>query len=83
MLSAVPRWPFRSVDQLGPLAHKAAARPLEGGRQMTNLTKIQVQTLSTRELWAILRSTNPMSERFCNELCWTKEELRRRGFALA
>ena len=50
---------------------------------MQNLSKQQVQTLTTRELWAIIRSTNSMTERFANELTWAKAELRRRGFAVA
>lgn len=46
------------------------------------MTKQQIVSLTTKELWAILRSTNALSEKFANELTWTKEELRRRGFAL-
>jgi hypothetical protein len=39
----------------------------------------QIATLETSALWAILRSTNPMTERFANELTWAKAELIRRG----
>lgn len=45
-------------------------------------TREQIQSLPTDQLWAILRSTNSMTEQFCNELTWTKTELRRRGFAV-
>lgn len=47
---------------------------------MQNLSKQAVVTLTTEELWAIVRSTNSMTERFANELTWAKAELRRRGF---
>lgn len=47
------------------------------------MTREQIQCLETRSLWAILRSTNAMTERFANELTWAKTELRRRGFAVA
>jgi len=43
------------------------------------MTKEQIQSLTTRQLWAIVRSTHPMTERFCCELAWAKEELQRRG----
>jgi hypothetical protein len=43
----------------------------------------KIVALQTRQLWAILRSTNSMTERFANELTWAKSELRRRGFAVA
>ena len=46
------------------------------------MTKEAIQSLNTRALWAILRSTNAMTERFANELTWAKAELRRRGFAV-
>jgi hypothetical protein len=49
---------------------------------MQNLTREQIQALTTRELWAIVRSTNGMTERFANELTWAKAELRRRGFVV-
>lgn len=49
---------------------------------MQNLTRAQINGLSTDELWAIVRSTKALSERFCNELTWAKEELRRRGFVV-
>lgn len=44
------------------------------------MTKEQIVSLDTKSLWAILRSTNSMTERFCNELTYAKAELRRRGF---
>jgi hypothetical protein len=44
------------------------------------MTKDHIVSLPTRQLWAILRSTNSMSEKFCNELTWAKAELRRRGY---
>lgn len=43
------------------------------------MSKEQIITLPTKTLWAIVRSTNAMTERFCNELTWAKAELRRRG----
>lgn len=43
------------------------------------MTKEQIQMLSDEALWAIVRSTHPLTERFCNELTWAKAELRRRG----
>lgn len=46
------------------------------------MTKEQIISLETCSLWAILRSTSAMTERFCNELTWAKAELRRRGFAV-
>lgn len=51
------------------------------GREMLNSISFQraeIQALQDRELFAILRSTNPLSERFANELTWAKAELRRR-----
>ena len=42
------------------------------------MTREAIQCLPTKNLLAILRSTNPMSERFCNELTWAKAELKRR-----
>lgn len=47
------------------------------------MTKTEITALSTRQLWAILRSTNAMTVRFANELTWAKAELRRRGFNVA
>jgi hypothetical protein len=47
------------------------------------MTREQIAALNTRALWAILRSTNPLTERFANELSWAKAELRRRGHAIA
>jgi hypothetical protein len=44
------------------------------------MTKDQIVSLSTQDLWAIVRSTNAVTERFANELTWAKAELRRRGF---
>lgn len=49
---------------------------------MRNWNKNEIVVLPTEDLWAIVRSTNPMTERFCNELCWAKNELRRRGYAV-
>lgn len=49
---------------------------------MANLTKEQIVSLPTDRLWAIVRSTNSMTERFCNELTWAKAELKRRGAGL-
>jgi len=46
------------------------------------MSKDQIVALDTKSLWAILRSTNAMTERFANELTWAKEELRRRGHAV-
>jgi hypothetical protein len=46
------------------------------------MCKEDIQALPTRTLWAILRSTNAMTERFCNELTWAKAELRRCGNAV-
>lgn len=46
------------------------------------MTKEAIQSLETAKLWAILRSTNAMTEKFANELTWAKAELRRRGFAV-
>lgn len=46
------------------------------------LCKEDIQSLPTYSLWAILRSTNAMIERFANQLTWAKAELRRRGFAV-
>lgn len=46
------------------------------------MTKDQIVSLDTKTLWAILRSTNSMTERFSNELTWAKAELRRRGVAV-
>ena len=48
-----------------------------------NMTKDAIVSLPTETLWAILRSTSCMTERFCNELTWAKAELRRRGFGVA
>jgi hypothetical protein len=45
--------------------------------------KERIASLPTKQLWAILRSTNSLTERFCNELCYAKQELRRRGFRVA
>lgn len=42
------------------------------------MTRIEIQSLEDQALLAILRSTNPMTERFANELTWTKAELKRR-----
>lgn len=47
------------------------------------MSKEQIVSLTTDDLWAIVRSTNPMTERFANELTWAKAELRRRGYSLA
>ncbi len=47
------------------------------------MTKQAIVSLETPTLWAIIRSTNSMTERFANELTWAKAELRRRGFAVA
>jgi hypothetical protein len=47
------------------------------------MTREQIETLPTPDLWAILRSTNPLTERFANELTWAKAELMRRGFYIA
>lgn len=44
-----------------------------------NSAREQIITLPTKDLWAIIRSTNSMTERFDNELTWAKEELKRRG----
>jgi hypothetical protein len=44
------------------------------------MTREAIQNLPTAALWAIVRSTNSLTERFCNELTWAKAELRRRGF---
>lgn len=41
-----------------------------------------IGAMRTDRLWSILRSTNPLSERFQCQLSWTKAELRRRGFAV-
>lgn len=49
---------------------------------MKNLTREQIVAFETETLWAIVRSTNAMTERFANELTWAKAELRRRGFAV-
>lgn len=49
---------------------------------MRNMNREQIVSLDTDVLWAILRSTHAMTERFANELTWTKAELRRRGFAV-
>lgn len=46
------------------------------------MSKDQIVSLNTDDLWAIIRSTNAMTERFANELTWAKAELRRRGFAV-
>lgn len=43
----------------------------------------QIVSMETDDLWAILRSTNHMSEMFANQLCWAKAELRRRGYSIA
>jgi hypothetical protein len=50
--------------------------------QEFNAIKDRIACLTTRELWAILRSTNSLSERFCYQLTWAKVELRRRGHAV-
>lgn len=42
------------------------------------MTKEAIQSLPNKSLWAILRSTSAMTERFCNELTWAKAELKRR-----
>lgn len=42
------------------------------------MTREQIQCLEDGALWAVLRSTNPMTERFANELTWAKAELKRR-----
>jgi hypothetical protein len=44
------------------------------------MSREQISSLPTRSLWAILRSTNALTEKFCNELTWAKAELRRRGY---
>ena len=49
----------------------------------TDMNREQILTLESRVLWSIVRSTNSLTERFCNELTWAKEELRRRGFSIA
>lgn len=46
------------------------------------MAKEAITSLPTKSLWAILRSTNSLTERFCNELTWAKAELRRRGFVV-
>jgi len=46
---------------------------------MTNMTKEQVVTLTTDDLWAIVNSTNPATTMFASELKWAKEELDRRA----
>ena len=43
------------------------------------MNKEQIQSLPSENLWAIVRSTNSMTEKFANELTWAKEELTRRG----
>jgi hypothetical protein len=43
------------------------------------MTPEAIQCLPTKTLWAIVRSTHPLTERFCNELTWAKAELKRRG----
>jgi hypothetical protein len=47
------------------------------------MTREQIISLPTAELWSILRSTRALTERFCNELTWAKAELSRRGFKVA
>jgi hypothetical protein len=47
------------------------------------MTKDAIVSLETGRLWAILRSTSPLTERFANELTWAKAELMRRGFYIA
>jgi len=49
---------------------------------MTNMSRERIMSLTTEELWAVVRSTNSMTERFANELTWAKAELRRRGMAV-
>lgn len=47
---------------------------------MQNFTRDQIKTCPTNDLWAIVRSTESMTERFANKLTWAKEELKRRGY---
>jgi len=47
------------------------------------MTREQILCLPNRDLWAIVRSTSPATERFANELTWAKAELMRRGFYIA
>jgi hypothetical protein len=42
------------------------------------MTQIQVQSLRTNQLWALLRTNNAHSD----QVFWTKVELRRRGYAV-
>lgn len=46
------------------------------------MTREQIASLRTDQLWAILRSTNSMTVKFADELTWTRAELRRRGHAV-
>ena len=48
----------------------------------SKITHQDIVSMETPALWAILRSTNSLTERFCNQLTWAKSELRRRGFAV-
>lgn len=51
-----------------------------GARTMEMISgKLSICMLNTKALWAIVRSTNALTEQFANELTWAKEELKRRG----
>jgi hypothetical protein len=56
---------------------------MNAAAELKNWSREAIVTLQDHELWAILRSTNALSEKFCNELTWAKDELRRRGFSVA
>jgi hypothetical protein len=41
-------------------------------------TREKILSLPDQGLWAVLRSVNERTERFCNQLAWAKAELKRR-----
>jgi hypothetical protein len=47
-----------------------------------HFTRDQIKFFTDEELWAVVRSTNAMTEMFANELTWAKAELRHRGHAV-
>jgi len=89
-MSSAPYYPsLWSLNRGKPLPKSTRDAPPNPNRstEMTTEEFIQAKerivSLDTRSLWAILRSTNAMTEKFANELTWAKAELRRRGQSVA
>jgi len=43
-----------------------------------NFTRLDIEAMATMDLRAIVRSTNPNTSRFADEMAWARTELRRR-----